>query len=114
MVQIPGNNAGDKWNIIHTTYSKQFQPQFERFMAFHVLAINWHSNSSFESKNLSCINLSSTADLARPHRTESKEAGRHKSYVSEKITVHLQIRANQTGWYHLIHWRYCDILGFPW
>jgi hypothetical protein len=110
MVQIPGNNAANKRNVIHTTYSRQSCScnSSNPWYSTSVLAIIWHRYSTFQSKNLSCSSLWDTAYLARPHRTESKEAGDHRSHVSKKSTVHLQICANQTSvsssWYHLFHW----------
>jgi hypothetical protein len=41
--------------------------------------------------------LKFSADLESPHRTESKEAGKHETYDSGKSTVHLQIHAHQTS-----------------
>jgi hypothetical protein len=40
--------------------------------------------------------LSDTADLAGPHRRQSKEAVMHKNHDSKKSTVHVKICSNQT------------------
>jgi hypothetical protein len=103
---LRGSNTCDMQNIIHVTHlgqicsSNSSDPQHSK----SILAINWHSNSTFQSKNLSRSNLWGTAELERPHGTECEEAGKHKSHVPKKNTVHLQPCANQnTVQYSLYH-----------
>jgi hypothetical protein len=84
---LRGSNTCDMQNIIHMTHlgqicsSNSSDPQHSK----SILAINWHSNSTFQPKNLSRSNLWGTADLERPHGTEREEAGKHKSHVPKII-----------------------------
>jgi hypothetical protein len=51
-VQIPGNNAAKKWNIIHTTHSGQSCSchSSDPRHSTSTLAIKWHSNSTLNLK----------------------------------------------------------------
>jgi hypothetical protein len=88
------------------TSKTSFTPHIQNRVAAAIQAIHDTSNLSLLSigtatvlfnLSLTYSNLWDTADLARPHGTESKEAGKHKSYVSEKSTVHLKVHTDQTS-----------------